>query len=233
MTVSVIVPYRSDNGGHRDRAFTWVAERWHRGCPEFEVMLGTDDGGTEPGQFNRSLALNRAADAASGDVLVIADADTTCEPSWALAAVERVRGGAPWVLATHYAKMSEQETERILAGRVDVELTTAGAEWVGTNSQSGIVVIERRAFEAVNGFDESFTHWGYEDVAFALALATLVAPAERLPGQVSHLWHPVHPEAHEHANYYPQLRLFEYYLAASASAERMRALVHDHTVMVP
>jgi predicted glycosyltransferase involved in capsule biosynthesis len=56
-------------------------------------------------------------------------------------------------------------------------------------SQAGVLVMPREAYEAVEGYDERFKIWGYEDNAFAEKLNKKWCPALRTSGDVVHLWH--------------------------------------------
>jgi predicted glycosyltransferase involved in capsule biosynthesis len=57
-------------------------------------------------------------------------------------------------------------------------------------SVGGCIVVSRKAFDYVKGYDDRFIGWGEEDRAFEMSLATLVHPAIRLAGPIYHLWHP-------------------------------------------
>jgi hypothetical protein len=65
----------------------------------------------------------------------------------------------------------------------------AGFVWKGIRSCN--MGVWRKAYEAVNGFDESFVGWGHEDADFALRLHN--AGINRKNGffatEVYHLWH--------------------------------------------
>jgi cellulose synthase/poly-beta-1,6-N-acetylglucosamine synthase-like glycosyltransferase len=70
----LIVPRRPD-GGERDKLWAFCAEYWRRVRPEWEVV----EGHHESGPFNRSAAINAAAEG-EWDVAAILDADTIIEP---------------------------------------------------------------------------------------------------------------------------------------------------------
>jgi hypothetical protein len=49
--------------------------------------------------------------------------------------------------------------------------------------------VPRGLFESVDGFDERFAGWGYEDRAFFYACRTFGGLTLRVPGPAYHLWH--------------------------------------------
>jgi mannosyltransferase OCH1-like enzyme len=55
---------------------------------------------------------------------------------------------------------------------------------------SSVVIVTRKLWDDVGGFDESFAGWGFEDNAFAAACETFSdAPVLKMPGELWHLWH--------------------------------------------
>jgi hypothetical protein len=73
-------------------------------------------------------------------------------------------------------------------------------------SPGGFQTMPRAAWKEVDGWDENFTGWGWEDAAMRDALDVLWRPHQRV-GIVVHLWHPRpadsvadHPGWHEARN---------------------------------
>ena len=64
------------------------------------------------------------------------------------------------------------------------------------------LAVWKSAFEAVNGFDESFTGWGHDDADFVLRLhhAGLSRINGNLATEVFHLWHPDGTRGRESVN---------------------------------
>lgn len=190
MTFSVLIPWREDPA--RKRILDWVLDRWS-GFPGLkEIRLGE----SPEGDFNRSVALNDAADRAKGDVYVVADADTTyADPDVMRLAIDGVASGvAPWALPyARYYNLREPITERMLAGDTEGAFREPASEDYDhclLDSVSGIVVVSAQGWERIGGFDERFTGWGHEDRAFASALTAMVGPCRRYASAVFHLWHP-------------------------------------------
>ena len=190
--VSVLVAFR-DVDGSRTRLWDFVRERFERELPELELVVATDDG-TDP--FHKTVALNRAADRATGDVFMITDADTWLDP-------ELIRSGAnfvaenphrwskPW---TFKLKVNAQETEHILKlgekwnGSVDARF--GRPENRNSFSHAPPLIVSRQQFETVGGFDERFRGWGQEDVAFSMSLIRFYGAPKKFAGTTIHLFHP-------------------------------------------
>jgi len=191
--VSILVPFR-DVDGSRGELWSFVRQFLEREYPEAELVVASDDG-EEP--FHKTLALNRAAAEASGEILVLWDSDTLV-PVQALAeTVEKVAEKRSWGQPyRRKVKLSEKITRAILSGerewdqplniRVDgpVEAST-------TFTGAPPFVMHREAWDAIHGADERFRGWGQEDQAMATALSVLVGRSlPQARGEAIHLYHP-------------------------------------------
>lgn len=189
---SILVAFR-DTDGTRTRLWDFVRSYLELTWPEAELICRSDDG-EDP--FHKTLALNRAAAEATGDVFVLYDADTIVDTDVLRATVDAVRAsvaqwGHPYNQKT---KLNEAATEHVLA---------AGPGWKGplnlrvfgkmegstTFNAAPPLVVSRDAWDLVGGLDERFRGWGQEDQAFAQALAVLCGRPFRKPGQALHLSH--------------------------------------------
>lgn len=226
--ISILVPY-APSTPDRDRLWDWAEKRWSL-IPDAEILIGVPDRTGKPGDFNHPQAINRAAERASGDVFVIADADTVCNPDWLVAAVEKAREG-DWVLASHYVQLNERTTRDLLTQPADVhiEVKKKDTNWIGGSSWSGVVVVPRDAFELLDGSDERHLGWGFDDICFGLALDTLWKPHVRLDGFVYHLWHPQSlGDTFGQTNTAQQRVLTEAYKKAIGDPEAMRRVREGH-----
>lgn len=220
-TVSVLVPL-GQLDEHRARAWSYVEAHYRRSHASWQLVTGECDDVA----WSKGEALRRAYSASSGDVLVIADADSLVDAVTLEKAV-RLAPRAPWVVPhTTVYRLTPDETTKVYAGgplrrgpRLVVRTPYTGP------AGGGIVVLTREAWETVNGIDERFEGWGGEDISFGYALATLVGWYERLGGRLFHLWHP-HPA--------PDLRgspasetLVARYKAARSDPDAMRALIDE------
>ena len=186
----VLVPRRAD-GGRRDQIWTELLERvWSSSA----IATGTHDGGP----FNRSAALNAAADAAGKwELAVVADSDSLVTPEQLSQAVELARSSGRLVIAhDRWVNVDVDETASFF-DTGQLEFRGERVEWPMT--VSSMLVIPRLVWDAVNGFDEHFAGWGEEDRAFMRAVETLTGEALRIEGPVFHL---AHDRPHEDTNRY-------------------------------
>jgi hypothetical protein len=190
--VVILVPRRADHG-IRDDLWRFARAWWAREFPDWPIIEGHHD----DGPFNRSAAVNRAAELAGAwNVAVIIDADVLPTPSAIRGAVAVARQNIP-ACGFHLRRhLSKQGTVRVMRGD-----RASWERWVKQDhkdSVSGAYVLSRSLWDQVGGFDESFVGWGWEDVAFKLATETIAgADMVRTAGALWHLWHPVTPERDE------------------------------------
>jgi len=197
--VSVLIPYgyRSD---WEETLLSLTLQRWNEWFPDWEVILGSDDSNLDSGTpFNRSRARNNAAAEASGDVFVIADADTTFFQARDVRVVTNFVTPVKWFLPSSYLQTVQEWTEGLVEGNLSIDETVKYSREY-RDQPGGWRICHRSAFEAVGGFDEGFKGWGYEDTAFVEAMNCLVGPHKR-GGTALHLWHPTsRAERQEHAD---------------------------------
>ena len=226
MTVSVLIPYRpepsrralADLVVHRARAAV---------VPPGEVIV-SDDRGENDDLFNHGQAVNIARASASGDVLVILDADTTYSNRILFQkAVEQTAADRRWRMPRYYRRLTESTTARYLQDAPGGAFLPDEIEWEGDGvSWAGIVIVPAEHFDAVGGADERYVGWGADDVALGLALTTLVGPAVRYEGAALHLWHPRDEENlgwHRHS--VAERELTDRYMAAAGDPVAMEALL--------
>lgn len=218
--VSVLVPYRPD-GGNRQRAWELVCRPyWELFDCEIIVETPEPEGPGHPGDFNHPAAINRARERATGDVLIIADADT--HPGDPVDMVRLLRTPyrrVPWVMPMRYSKLSEARTnEELDAGGNARRIFEADAyEWEGLGvCWSGCVVVRTDDFDHVGGYDERIAWWGADDICFGLTMNALVGKAERHPCGCMHFWHPA-PLEHNygHERHLEQQRIVDAYVRAA------------------
>jgi hypothetical protein len=198
--VSLIVPYRPDprweqrtpklvDGANRSEIWDWCRTRWERLFPDFELVTGAPDGP----EMNRSKARNLAVESSTGEILVIADADTVAPSGQICEALDKVREEeAAWVIAyERYIQLDGPATRKYLAlDPIHRIPPPVQPRWETSAGNAGMLVMHRDAWDIVGGYDERFIRWGWEDWAIADALETLVHPQVRVPGYVLHFCHP-------------------------------------------
>jgi len=227
MNVVCLVPRRSD-GGRRDELWLWVKARWEALHPEIPIFEGHDDGA---GKFNRSLAINRAAEAAGEwDVAIVSDSDTFVAPEQIDAAIAgaTTTGCKFWLAYTSFQYLSRAMSDRVMDGYADYWGADNGIEWAMTGTCSSMLVVTRELWDTVGGFDPGFEGWGFEDVAFSHAAQTFGGGAARADGPAWHLHHPSSPENNSdspewNAN---RARMMRYH-AVSYDQAGMRALLDE------
>jgi glycosyltransferase involved in cell wall biosynthesis len=167
--------------------------------------------------FRAGAARNRAVAGSRGDYLVFVDGD--CVPRPDFIARHRALAEPGWMVAGNRILLSAAFTERVLAERAPIHAWSL-ERWTLARREGGInrtlplrtlplgplrklaasrwqrvrtcnLAVWRRDFETVNGFDEAYEGWGFEDSDLAVRL--LNAGVRRKEGAfatgVLHLWH--------------------------------------------
>jgi N-terminal domain of galactosyltransferase len=224
MKTRLIVP-RMEDGGHRDRLWEFCRAFWQRELPAdegFELVEGHHQG---DGPFNRSAAINRAA-FGSWDIAVLLDSDTIVDPSQVCSAIEEARASGGLVLPFEERHMlSPQGTATILGG-----FEGSWRRWVTATERGRVsccVIVPRKLWDRVGGFDERFEGWGGEDEAFHAACAAL-GSVRRKTGAIWHLHHRASTHHDRSAPLYRQaLALCSRYHRAMPHPEQMGQLLSE------
>lgn len=222
-----MIPYKPDYGA-RDELFNWVKSFYENVMPEVELCIGESQ--SEP--FNRSQAINNAANQATREVFVIADGDVIYDPQILVQAVKLLNQHAWIVPFGKFLDLSKSSTEELLQSSpqwplsLEVEyeerLKNKNVKLVG-----GIIVVTRENFNMVGGFDERFEGWGKEDVAFKEAMNTICGPYKRTHDHVAyHLWHP-RTEAQGNPNYESNVQLYKRYIKSRGKVKEMKELIKE------
>lgn len=188
MKLSFLIPFR-DSDGTRTAGHQWLLKRWQHFYPEAEFCIAPDDG-IDP--FNKSLAVNNAAQLATGDIYIVLDADTWVEPKWMEEALERISKGIPWVIPVNKnLRLRKEPSEKIMAGDPTGPLPAIPSQWIETRGPvvGFCHIMPRAAFEAVGGYDERIRGWGGEDTSFTWAMDIVNGKHRKLHGIAMCLWH--------------------------------------------
>lgn len=187
---SILVAFRGS--GHRLRVWDVIRTKLQNEI-DAEIVEASDDG-IDP--FHKTLAINRAAERARGDVFAIWDADTWIAPetvheSIAFVAEHPDKWARPYRTKI---KVSEEATNWVLAqeawdGIIDRK-RFRDVEAVTPYQHAPPLVLSRTAFETVGGCDTRFRGWSSEDLAFSHALTRLVGVQRSFDAVAWHLWHP-------------------------------------------
>lgn len=226
MDVSVIVPYRSDSG-LREEIWTWLSKRWKDVYPDFELCVAD----SESEEFSRSEARNNAFADSTGDIVIIADADSIPTTRTLLACVDAVsKDSDVWAVAhDKYFMLNEEATVGVMAQPASLQISPPPTSMLLRPpfvSYAGMLVMHRNSYEEVGGYDERFKGWGLEDWAFRVSLDTLKQPLQRTPGALLHMYHgpPNGKTFGTPPNQYNQT-LYKEYEKASGNTEAMTELI--------
>ena len=172
MSVAICIPWRS--APKREPLLRAVLDT----LLGFSVYFGESD----PGEFSRSQAANRAVGQAldaGHDVVVVNDADTISTRRSLLTAIELTReDGEPRLPYDEYVLMDQAQTDLYSV----TGLLPNGPTY--DNACSGVLVFRADSWREIGGFDERYRGWGHEDSDMGVR-----AQFARVPGRVWSLWH--------------------------------------------
>lgn len=182
-TFDVLVPRRADEGW-RDHLWDYVRLWW--------IAAGVTpiEGHQTEGPFNRSRAINLAAHCSSAEYVVIVDADAVPNSFDQVTAAVRLAALESKLVRAYsqYNALDKPGTQKILNGyRGSWEKFI---RWSNPDHLSSCIVVPRKLFDRLGGFDERFVGWGFEDRAFFEAADVIAGGTLRTSGNVWHLWHP-------------------------------------------
>lgn len=207
--ISIIIPFRESRMYPRQREnFKWLKKYWKKQLPGAQIIVGRDR--CEDLSFSKSAAVNDGVSRATGDILVIVDADGYISIEAVLYCAKEIRRAREedhrlwYVPYRHFYRLTEQASDRVLASSPcdpylfptppcpeDIQSRLGSGEGRGHWFGALIQIVPREAFDRVGGWDERFRGWGGEDHSIMRATDTLYWRHKTLPGQVLHLWHPM------------------------------------------
>lgn len=214
MSVSVIVP-RAGDCPYRERAWQWVGSQ----LDGLEVVEGWGD----PDEWCKANAVADGLSRASGDVLVIHDADVWSD--FLPATIRSVESGQRHWAVPHRSvwRLTETGTEQFFNGERETALSS---EIHHSVLGGGIVVITRAKYEEAP-LDPRFIGWGGEDHAWAAALLTLAGEPSVIPQPLWHLWHPPQQRMTRKVGNVANDELRGRYIGCRGIAKQMRDLIKE------
>lgn len=179
-SVSIVMPWRPQPS--RLDAFNHCTAFWSDLLPGAELVLA--DSTAEV--FNLSEARNIGASQATGDVLLIVDADSLAPAGTVLRAIETAAiDGRMQYCFDGFTYLDEEQSRRVYAGH-EPEISYRGPH------ESSVMAIRRDSYWRAGGSDERFTTWGGEDNALRAACDTILGGSNWHPGTGFTLWHESH-----------------------------------------
>ena len=227
--VVILVPRRVGDG--REATWAFVRQRWESlGWPIFE--------GHHEGLWSAAAARNdAAARAGDWDVAVFLDSDIVMFDPQPVQNAVKLASRTGHLVRPHDRCWMFDEAASARLMKTGVKPTSGASLFEGPAS-GGIVVVPRKLWDLVGGYDERFRGWGYEDLAL-VAACWVLGGVERTQGEMHHLWHPTMPDRDEaKPEYQACVALHKRYEAARRPAE-MRALIAERpsppkvAIMVP
>lgn len=212
----------ADDGSRDDTRA--LVERTARDAPVRIAHVWQEDKG-----FRAGAARNRAAAQAKGEYLVFLDGD--CVPRPDFIAQHRRLAERGWMVAGNRILLSEPFTREVLDGHLPIH-DWSFTQWRAAHSRGAInrmlplrnlplgplrklgsrrwqrvrtcnLGVWADDFRAVNGFDELFEGWGFEDSDLAVRLLNLGVRRKygAFATGVLHLWHREYDRAREGENW--------------------------------
>lgn len=220
VAVSVLVPYR-ESGPERAAAWSYLAGLW--AGTGWEIVTGDASG-----DWSKGAAVADALARATGDVIVMADADVWCDG--VTDAVNAVNAGAAWAVPHHRVlRLTDHASREVYATgqwpTVRTHLTYEQRPYPGQPG-GGMAVMTRATYEAAP-IDPRFVGWGQEDEAWNVCLFRLVGKPWRGTADLWHLWHPAQPRQSRAVGSTAGRKLYKRY-ATARDRVRMAALVGEN-----
>ncbi|MGB0663340.1 MAG: glycosyltransferase family 2 protein [Pontibacterium sp.] len=175
--------------------------------------------------FRASAIRNKAAAAATGEYLVYIDGDCVIRPRFIAQHQRLAKQG--WFVAGNRVLLSKAYSHEVITHglaphklsvkecyKVEInrprslkELPLGPLRYANPKRWKGVKTcnlgVWKQDLERVNGFDESFVGWGYEDSEFAIRLlrAGVKCASGKFATTVMHLWHNEHDRSGHDENY--------------------------------
>jgi hypothetical protein len=164
MKIGLVIPWRPQPS--RVSAFEATMNRYSEQMPDVTTYYGD----TSDEIFNLSGARNKGCMAAISDgcdVLIVSDADIFLDPHSLSKSIERVASENVVSLPfTELLLLSEMGSQELIAGRETLHsIRQKHGITVFNNQIGGVFVLNSSTFRILNGWDERFVGWGFEDLA--------------------------------------------------------------------
>lgn len=191
MRTVILTPYRASV--EREPVWRFV-QGWM--ADNYSYPLFVSDSDSEP--FSPAQARNRAAfSAADWDVALVHDADTIAHPEAVRYAVAEAAASMRQVFAADsHMYCDPRSSQRIVDCGVPAFARPVSFDDRGVYGRpsGGVFAVSRRLWDAVGGYVENLTAWGFEDLVFLQCCGLFGEGHTYVPGHITyHLWHPPSP----------------------------------------
>jgi glycosyltransferase involved in cell wall biosynthesis len=187
--------------------------------------------GESEGPWIKQRAVERGLVHASGNILIIADADIWLEPTDLLRQAVGLVAQHPrlWVVPHRpVRRLNEAATKRFkYSGQREFDIRKDQVR--GTHmgiAGGGLFVMRRSDWEKIHGFDPRFEGWGGEDSSMSRAADTLIGGHRRLGGTLWHLYHLSQPKTNRYHGSEENRRLVQAYIKAKNRPALMHSLIN-------
>lgn len=222
---AIVVPWRPALG--REQSFDLAWRYNNKEFADFKIYFSDSVGE----KFNVSEARNRGCIQAIEDgykTLVIMDADTIFSRANVMKAIEEV--STKHVISyiyTYSFETNERLSHLLNIGATPLDELAKDGGLIEDHVGSGWAMSSEMFWE-INGWDENFKGWGWEDNAFEKAYELLFnSEMFRAPGTCYRLWH---PERDSYSADNNRLRYEELYNNPDNNAEAMRSVLRGNMV---
>lgn len=211
--LSILIPYTKRNlteeSGRRELLWQWCRERLYRQFPFADIQLGY----YEELPFSTSRALNMAYQQSdkSREFIFVVGADTVFDNHQYLAIRDFFINGydvvVPFCRGVYFTK---EYSDYLLSLPPEISICDtwdegnnpvylSGALFPNKGDAYGVYFIRRKCWEEMNGYDQRFVGWGYEDRATGIILETLYE------GKIAYLsysslWHLYHQHVYNNGD---------------------------------
>jgi predicted glycosyltransferase involved in capsule biosynthesis len=188
MKLGIVIPWRAQPS--RIYAFDAVVARYATQFPEAKIYFADKEGERWNMSGSRNLGCEMAI-ADGCDVMLVSDADIYLD-AYVIGhsmkeATERQSVSIPYTKAIY---INKDDSLSIIRGDISDISKLRWGNSVDQNQSGGACVITPQVFKKLNGWDERFVGWGFEDSAFRMAHEKLLgAEMHRAEGFIGFLYH--------------------------------------------
>jgi len=178
---SIVIPYKKSDV-QRDLNLQFLLNEYKK-MFNFEIIISQDNNK----DLNVSRLRNLGVKQAQGEYIILLDADLYVPKKMILDGIKLIKK-QPYVISKKNSvnDLGVIDTrnlikKNILPQNIPLSLRTTVA----------FMIISKKIYNKVGGYDERFKNWGGEDNAFIHTLRMHCPQIERVEGKIYHLWHPV------------------------------------------